>query len=101
MTNSKAVTKEDLTNPIELQIEDENLGFETARLIADKKAMEMASEPMLLGWYDADTGRYSPNVECCSENKPGWVVYAEERGGDITIDINKEQYVFIYCDLAR
>jgi hypothetical protein len=96
----KAVTKEVLTDPVEIRINKEGLNFESARLIADQKAMEMASDPMLLGWYDSDTGRYSPNVECCSAEKPGWIVYAETRGGDMTIDINDEQYVFIYRDLA-
>lgn len=51
---------------------------------------------MLLAWYDRKRGRFSPNVVCCSERKPGWVVYAESRGGNITIDINDESYVFIY-----
>ena len=97
----KVVTKEVLTDPVEIRIKNEDLDFERARLIADRKAMEMASDPMLLGWYDSRTGRYSPNVECCSADKPGWIVYAETRGGDITIDINDEQYVFIYRDLAR
>ena len=94
MTMCNAVTKEVLTNLIELRIEDENLDFELAKHIADQKAMEIASESMLLGWYDAVTGRYSPNVECCSEHKPEWIVYAETREGNITIDINDEQYVF-------
>ena len=53
---------------------------------------------MLLSWYDAGTGRFSPDVECCSEEKPGWVVYAESRGAGITVDINDEQFVFIYRD---
>ncbi|MGD8229363.1 MAG: AF1514 family protein [Desulfobacteraceae bacterium] len=96
----RTVTKEGLTNPVEIRIKDENLNFETARLIADQKATEMASEPMLLGWYDSNTGRYSPSVDCCSEHKPGWIVYAEARGGSITIDINNEKYVFIYRDLG-
>ena len=39
------------------------------------------------------------SVECCSEHKPGWIVYAESRGGNITIDNNDEKDVFIYRDL--
>ena len=42
--------------------------------------------------YEGSTGSFSPHVECCSEHKPGWVVYAESRGGHITIDINDEAY---------
>jgi hypothetical protein len=100
MVIRKAVTKEVLSNPVDVQIGNENLTFASAKLIADQKATELASDPMLLGWYDSSTGRYSPKLECCSDHKPGWIVYAETRGGDITIDINNEQYVFIYRDLA-
>jgi hypothetical protein len=100
MAICRTVTKDVLANPVEIQIEDESLDFETARFLADEKALEMASDPMLLGWYDSATGRSSPNVECCSEHKPGWIVYAEARGGNITIDINNEKYVFIYAELA-
>ena len=101
MSLRKTVSKENLTNPINITVDAENLDYEKARLISDQKAMELAAEPMLLGWYDSRTGRFSPNVECCSEFKPGWIVYAETRGGDITIDINNEEYVFIYRDLAK
>ena len=100
MPACKTITKEDLTNPIEVQIEEKGLDYETAKLVADQKAMEIASDPMLLGWYDSFTGRFSPNVECCSEHKPGWIVYAEARGGNITIDINNERFVFIYRDFT-
>ena len=99
MTSCGLVTRDVLTNPIDIRIQDEGLDFPAARLIADQKATETASNPMLLGWYDGKTGKFSPNVTCCSEHKPGWIVYAESRGGDITIDINDETFVFIYRDL--
>ena len=98
MTTCKTVTKEVLTDPIIIRVDESNLSFQDARLIADQKAAEFASELMLMGWYEKSSGRFSPNVECCSEEKPGWIVYAESRGGRITIDINDEDYVFIYRD---
>ena len=51
---------------------------------------------MLLAWYDGKTGDYVPKTECGVGDKPAWIIYAESRGGDITIDINDEEYVFIY-----
>ena len=51
---------------------------------------------MLLAWYDQGAGRFSPQVTCCSDDKPAWLVYAESRGGDLVIDINGESYVFVY-----
>lgn len=90
-------TKDVLTNPV-LIYQAPPLDFDEARDIADRKAREMARDPMLLAWYEAKGGKFSPPVECCSEKKPGWVVYAESRGGNITIDINDEDYIFIYLD---
>ena len=84
-----------LTNPIHLRSE-KNLDFETAKQIATQKARELCSDPMMLAWYEGKTGDYVPKTECDVGDKPAWVIYAESRGGDITIDINEEEYIFIY-----
>ncbi|MFH2011525.1 MAG: AF1514 family protein [Pseudomonadota bacterium] len=101
MVTCKLVTKDVLTDPIIIHVDNSDLNFNNAKKIADQKADELASQPMLLGWYEKKSGRFSPNVECCSEEKPGWIVYAETRGGHITIDINDEAYVFIYIDAGE
>lgn len=87
-----------LPNPVSIQLKETPPDLQAAKRIADQKASELAADPMLLAWYEAKSGQFSPNVECCSETKPGWVVYAESRGGNITIDINNQAYVFIYRD---
>ena len=51
---------------------------------------------MLLAWYDRGAGQFSPQVTCCGDAKPTWLIYAESRGGDLVIDINEEAYVFVY-----
>ena len=96
MTTCRILTKEMLPHAVSLRVDAPLPDLASARRIADQKASEMASEPMLLAWYESKTGRFSPSVECCSETKPGWLVYAESRGGDIAIDINNQEYVFIY-----
>jgi hypothetical protein len=96
MTTCKAISKDMLINPTALHVEEDHLDFARARQIADLKAKELSQDPMLMAWYENSSGSFSPNVECCSEHKPGWVVYAESRGGHITIDINDETYIFIY-----
>ncbi len=85
-----------LKNPIQLKLEKEPLDFETAKQIADQKARNLCSDPMLLAWYQGKTGDYVPKTECGVGDKPAWIIYAESRGGDITIDINDEEYIFIY-----
>lgn len=100
MEKCEIVTRDVLTDPVQIH-QDKPLDFAQAREIADRTARELGADPMLLAWYEARSGRFSPPVECCSEIKPGWVVYAESRGGNITIDINDEEYVFIYLDASK
>lgn len=100
MDTCEIPTKAVLTNPV-LIYPEEPLDYERARGIADRKAKELSESPMLLAWYDGKSGKFSPPVECCNEIKPGWIVYAETRGGSITIDINDEEYIFIYLDASE
>ena len=99
MEKCEIVTKGVLTNAVLIH-KGMPLDFGQAREIADQKAQELGSDPMLLAWYEAKSGKFSPPVECCNEVKPGWIVYAESRGGTITIDINDEEYIFIYRDAS-
>jgi len=77
----------------------ENL--EDARAVAYGEAEKRMNAPMLLGWYARREGAFSPKVECCSDEKPGWVVYAESRGGSLTVDVNDGAYYFIYRDFPE
>lgn len=81
---------------IELKIDNPDLEFSKANEIAKQKAKEVCDDPMLLAWYQGKTGESYPNLECGPGDKPAWIVYAESRDGDLTIDINGGQYVFIY-----
>jgi len=81
---------------IELGTDIPDLDFEKAKDLAKQKAKETCADPMLLSWYQGQTGESYPNLECGPGDKPAWIVYAESRGGDLTIDINDGQYVFIY-----
>ncbi len=88
--------KEMLPNRIAVQYAQGHLDFDRARKIADEKANEHFENPMLMAWIDSKTGKFSPNIVCCQESKPSWLVYAENRGGDLSIDINDMEYVFVY-----
>ena len=96
METLKASLKTFLKNPIHLRSIKESLDFASAKAIADQKARQLCSDPMLLAWYQGKTGEYTPKTECGVGDKPAWIIYAESRGGDITININDEEYVFIY-----
>jgi hypothetical protein len=91
------LTKDMLPNV--LSVDNDEVGnFDQALGLAFEEAAGHMSDPMLLGWYDRRKGAFSPNVECCSEKKPGWVVYAETRGGSLTVEVNGGAYYFIYRD---
>jgi len=96
MTECVALTKDMLKNPIRIQVDDESLDFARAKQLADEEAKKVTADPMLLAWYNAKTGDFSPPVTCCGEDRPTWLIYAESRGGTICIDINEEEFVFVY-----
>ena len=75
------------------------LDFEEAKDVAKQKARESCADPMLLSWFQGETGESYPNLECGPGNKPAWIVFAESRGGDLTIDINDGQFVFIFLSI--
>jgi hypothetical protein len=85
---------------IELNIDNPDLGFEEAKDLAKQKAKEASDDAMLLSWYQGQSGESYPNLECGPGDKPAWIVYAESRGGDLTIDINDGKYVFIFLALS-
>ena len=96
MADCILLTRDMLKDPIDVSVADESLDFSQARAIADRRARELAPEPLLLAWYDRGAGAFSPRIPCCSDDKPTWLIYAESRGGDLVIDINGEAYVFVY-----
>ena len=96
MADCMPLSREMLKDPIDIGVADEPLDFARARAIAEARARQEDPEPMLLAWFDRSAGTFSPQVTCCSDDKPAWLVYAASRGGDLIIDINEEAYVFVY-----
>ena len=84
---------------IKVEIDHPKLGFIEAKDIAKQKAKETCADPMLLSWYQGETGESYPNLECGPGDKPAWITFAESRGGDLSVDINGGQFVFIYLCL--
>ena len=84
---------------VKIAIDNPDLDFAEAKDIARQKAEEICADPMLLSWYQGKTGESYPNLECGPGDKPAWIVYAESRGGDLTVDINEGQFIFIYLSV--
>lgn len=81
---------------VELHAHEGELSLSEAKRLADAAARDRVPDPMLLAWFSRKTGEHSPKVECCGEDKPAWLVYAESRGGNLTIRLNDGEYVFVY-----
>jgi hypothetical protein len=96
MADCIRLTREMLKDPIDLEVPDATLDCTQARALAEARARQEDPDPMLLAWYDRDAGAFSPQVTCCGDKKPAWLIYAESRRGDLVIDINQEAYVFVY-----
>jgi hypothetical protein len=97
MSDCKFVTKAMLPDRVEVRTEDRGgLTFYDAKAIADRRAEELTEDPVLLSWWDKKRGMFAPDVVCCDTEKPTWLIYAESRGGRISVDINDEDYVFVY-----
>jgi len=83
-------------NHVTIEADTPDLDFAEAKNIARQRAKEHCPDPMLLSWFQGKTGESYPNMECGPGDKPAWITYAESRGGDLVIDINRGQYIFIY-----
>jgi hypothetical protein len=86
---------------VRLRVEDAGLDFQAARDLARRKAREICAESMLLSWHNAKTGEYYPTIECGRNSRPAWLIYADARGADLTVDINDGQYTFVFLKLTR
>jgi hypothetical protein len=89
-------SKENFRECVDVRTEGSLPDFSEAKDLADRAACNSGHDPMLLAWFVKQTGEHSPKVECCGEDKPAWLVYAESRGGNLTVSVNDGAYVFVY-----
>jgi len=63
MSGCNELTKEMLVSPRRLTISSRCLAFSGAKGIADREALKINPDAMLLAWFDRKTGEFSPRVE--------------------------------------
>lgn len=80
---------------IGLIVDGLELDFESAQALAKVAANHLVAGAMLLAWHDRPREKESPEVPECT-GKPGWLAYAEGHGGNIRVDINHGEFVFIF-----
>lgn len=81
---------------VELSAPGIALDFNTARAMAELAATRAAQEVMLVAWFDGKAGKGHPDARECT-GKPGWLAYAESHGGNIRVNINHHEFVFIFA----
>ena len=84
---------------IKLRIDEPDLDLQGAKERAKTKAKEHCSDPMLLSWFHRATGDFYPKVECGTGGRPAWIVFAESRGANLTVDVNDGEFIFLFLKL--
>lgn len=97
--HTPAVNSYLLENPVRITSEQKDLDFVTAKELAKEKARTLSGDPMLLSWFSGKTGDYHPTTECGGTDKPAWIIFAEARGGDLTIEVNGGEWIFVFLRL--
>jgi hypothetical protein len=86
-----------LIEPVEIRDSDVATNRGAAQGLSTRKVREIYPDAMLLAWYDRHSGESRPRLGCDFGDKPGWIVFAENRGGDLSISVNDGEFIFIYA----
>ena len=89
----------DAHETVKLTIDDPGLDFDSARDQAKAKALEINRNAMQLAWFHRQTGQGFPDYDCGPNDRPPWQVFADARGGNLTIDVNDGAFIFIYLTM--
>ncbi len=75
----------------------DDLSWNDARDKAYAYARRDGDDPMLMAWFDWDTGKFSPSCcQCDLQEGAAWEAYGRNHGGRLRISINDDRFVFIY-----
>lgn len=82
---------------IDITLQDKPLDYSSARAVAQPLAEKAAGETMLVAWFDAKNNAGHPDVQECTGDKPGWLAYAESHGGNLLVNINGGEFIFVFA----
>ncbi len=101
MTTATQKPPEYLGQHVKMDLDETDLDYATAHYAARLKAKGICWDPMLLAWFCGRTGEFYPKTDCGVHEKPPYIIYAQARGADLTIDINDGEYVFYYLRFEK
>lgn len=76
-----------------------NVDFNQARRLAEEVIADMVRMPTLVAWFDGKKGVEHP-VAQENQQETGWLAYAAGHNGRVRVDINEDEYSFIFSDTA-
>lgn len=82
---------------IDVSVRGVALDYATAHAIADVLSKKVARDAMLVAWFDGKNDVGYPAVQECTGDKPGWLAYAESHGGNLGVNINGGEFVFVFA----
>ena len=82
---------------IDVTIHGVPLDYAIASAIAQRLTQQAAGETLLLAWFDAKNNAGHPDVQECTGDKPGWLAYAQSHGGNLAVNINGGEFMFVYA----
>jgi len=82
---------------IDISVHGVALDYAAAHILADALAEKAVGETMLVAWFDGKNKVGYPEVQECTGDKPGWLAYAESHGGNLGVNINGGEFIFIFA----
>jgi hypothetical protein len=82
---------------IDVGIQGAALDYAAAQALASVLSKKVARDAMLVAWFDGKNDVGYPVVQECTGDKPGWLAYAESHGGNLGVNINGGEFVFVFA----
>jgi hypothetical protein len=89
---------------LHMNADELGLDFNACLKLAEANANHLLGDAMLLTFYDRDRNLESPSgvSEChVGCETPGWIDYAQNRGGTLIVNYDKGRFVFCFMPLGN
>lgn len=81
---------------IDVSVQGVALDYAAAHTLASALAEKAAGETMLVAWFDDKNKVGYPEAQECTGDKPGWRAYAESHGGNVEVNVNGGEFIFVF-----
>ncbi len=82
---------------IDVSVRGAALDYAAAHALSGVLSKKVARDAMLVAWFDGKNNIGYPVVQECTGDKPGWLAYAESHGGNLEVNINDGEFVFVFA----